>query len=190
MVFESTKRSHPADAATGGKELDDDAAAQAFLHELLLSAKIAPLSKHGAFVTALHAMGLGGDGDILREVLLSHGFNFAEIGMQPAQARSMLRYLRAAAVPALPELAASHAGFHEQSAKACLLDALIRAKFLPADTRGQFADKLYESGIGDEVALRECLLATPPDVDLLSEAIGMTLVQKMVLLKFLASAAK
>ena len=93
MVFESTKRPHPADAAAGGKELDDDAAAQAFLHELLLSAKVAPLSKHGAFVTALHAMGLGGDGDILREVLLSHGFNFAEIGMQPAQARTSLAWV-------------------------------------------------------------------------------------------------
>jgi hypothetical protein len=189
-VFESTERSAPADPASSGKELDDDVVAQAFLHELLLSAKIAPLSKHGTFVAALHAMGLGGDGDILREVVLSHDFNFAAIGMQRTQARSLLRYLRAAAVPASPELASAHAGFHEQSAKACLLDALNRAKFLPADTRGQFADKLYESGIGDEVALRECLLAAPPDLDLLSEAIGMTPVQKMVLLKFLASAAK
>ena len=173
----------PQRAGDSAATRDDDAASRVLLHRFLSSASIVPLRQLDVFVEALAMMGLGGDECLLREILLD-GFDFAYIGMRPTQINSLLRYLR------LPAAFESSGSFSiqrliptEEVAKAQLVDVLARAMLLPASKREHFAEKLYDSGIGDEVALRECLLSDPPCIDL-SADVGMNPIQKRVMLKY------
>jgi hypothetical protein len=125
-------------------------------------------------------MGFGGDESLLRESLLD-GFDFAGIGMRPPQAYSLLRFLQ----PAASITSVSHSSQNilstELAVKECLVDILSRAKLFPSEMRVRFAEKLYNSGIGDEVALRECLLSDPHYV---AAEVGINGVQIKVLQKF------
>jgi hypothetical protein len=65
-----------------------------------------------------------------------------------------------------------------------LVDVLVRAKLLPAAKRREFATKLFEQGVSDELSLWQSLSAVPPDFDLVTD-IGMTQAQKRMLRTFL-----
>jgi hypothetical protein len=146
---------------------DHAAAARHFLRQFLHSANIVPWRQLDAFVEALYAQGLGGDENLLRESLLDD-FDFEGIGMSPPQTNALFRYLRlpAASDSSASCLSESHLSTEvllsaEVAVKKHLVDVLTRAMILPEEQRELFAQRLYDSGIADEVGLREDLLSNP-----------------------------
>jgi len=72
----------------------------------------------------------------------------------------------------------------DAAAVSCLVHVLVRAGGFPAAKRREFATKLFEQGVFNELSLWRSLSANPPDFDLETD-IGMTAAQKRSLLAFL-----
>jgi hypothetical protein len=72
----------------------------------------------------------------------------------------------------------------DAAAVSCLVHVLVRAGGFPAAKRREFATKLFEQGVFNELSLWRSLSANPPDFDLVTD-IGMTAAQKRSLLAFL-----
>jgi hypothetical protein len=155
------------------------------LRELLVRASVVPVERIFQFADKLYESGIG-DFETLQESLLADPPDVdvlsADIGMLPLQKRCIMRYVSSSS----SQLPLMDRTYDKDAIKDCLVDVLSRANIVPDTQRDAFAQRLYDSGIGNEETLRDCILSNPPEVDAITQ-IGMTKLQLKVLIQFLHS---